>query len=134
MFCCFEPRWRHECNLRHPISPTHMPNGLSSNNNSGKLCFYAFLDLNKMDIANKYHAWLKKTEWTLETLNFLAMQATAKSFTFLKFWMIQLSKYVCSFSVASTSQKLEAHMCIEVASLPRGFDNFENTYGPVMPM
>ena len=83
-----------------------------------------------MYIGNYYRARLKEPEWTLEALNFLAMQATA----FLKFWMIQLSKYVCSFSVASTSQKLEAHMCIEVASLPRGFDNFENTYGPVMPM
>ncbi len=29
-------RWRHECNLRHPLSPNHLPNGLSANLNTGK--------------------------------------------------------------------------------------------------
>ncbi len=29
-------RWRHECSHHHPISPTHIPNGLSTANSDGK--------------------------------------------------------------------------------------------------
>ena len=44
--------------------------------------------------------------------------------------MLQLSNDVCTFSLALFCQKLLVFLQVEVASSPRGFDDFENTHGP----
>ena len=41
--------------------------------------------------------------------------------------MFQLSNDVCTFSPALFCQKLLVFLQVEVASSPRGFDDFENT-------
>ena len=80
----------------------------------------------------KYHTRLQKPEVPLQARNLKTIQTTAKSCTFFKSWMIQLSKCVFGSSVAAQNQKISAHMCNKVESLPHGFDEFENAHGPII--
>ena len=78
-----------------------------------------------------YRMRLKKLESTLNPFKLLTEESYKKLCTYLKSSMIQLSKDVCCISVALSCQKLLIHIKVEVASPPRGFDDFENTYGPI---
>ena len=68
---------------------------------------------------------IKIPELTFDVYNVGLTDATTKIKTFLESCMLQLSKDVCIFFVASSNQKLLARLCIQLTSLPRGFDNFE---------